>query len=167
MYQRQKKSRRQEKIKRILETFEGINHISNIKSAKKTILTPKIKNEKREVITLRRGIANGFGEFHSKLHVDDQCDNEEQDADKREMRTGVRNKVDGEGEVKEIPEFTEKEVQAAIDSLPNKGKAGVIKTCDDETKGMIRQSFNEVLRKEDCTPEKWRRLRIKSYLQKK
>ena len=34
----------------------------------------------------------------------------------REMRTGVRNKVDGEGEMKDIPEFTEKEVQAAIDS---------------------------------------------------
>ena len=50
------------------------------------------------------------------LHEDDQCDNEEQDADKREMRTGVRNKVDGEGEMKELPEFTENEVQGAIDS---------------------------------------------------
>ena len=38
------------------------------------------------------------------------------------MRTGVRNKVDGEGEMKEIPEFTEKEVQAAIDSSPKKEK---------------------------------------------
>ena len=80
--------------------FKGIKHISNIKSAKKRILTPKIKNEKSEVITSRRGIANGFGEFYSKLYVDDECDNEEQDADKRKMRTGIRNKVDGEGEVK-------------------------------------------------------------------
>ena len=81
MYQRQKKSRRHEQIQRILEEFKGIKNISNIKSSKKRILTPKIKHEKGEVITLRRGIANGFGEFHSKLNVDDQCDNEEQDAD--------------------------------------------------------------------------------------
>ena len=122
MYQRQKKSRRHEQIQRILEEFKGIKNISNIKSAKKRIFTPKIKNEKGEVIKLRKLIANGFVEFHSKLHVDDQCDNEEQDVDKTEMRTGVRNKVDGEGEMKEIPEFTEKEVQAAIDTSPKKEK---------------------------------------------
>ena len=54
-------------------------------------------------------------------------------------------------------------------TAPKKGKAGDsngiraedIKTGDDETKGMIRQSFNEVLRQEDCTPEAWRRLRTK------
>ena len=102
--------------------YQGHKNISNIKSAKKRILTPKIKNEIGEVITLRKGLDNGFGEFCSKLYADDQCDNEEQDADKKEMRTGVRNKVDGEGEMKEIPEFTEKEVQAAIDSSQRKSR---------------------------------------------
>ena len=72
MYQRQKKSRRHEQIQRILEEFKRTKHISNIKSAKKRILTPKIKNEKGEVITLRKAIANGLGEFHSKFFVDDQ-----------------------------------------------------------------------------------------------
>ena len=52
----------------------------------------------------------------------------------------------------EIPEFTQDEVQTAIDSF-KKGKAsdnnGIraedIKTCDDTTKEMIRQIFNEVM----------------------
>ena len=69
---------------------------------------------------------------------------------------------------KEIPQFTQEEVQAAIDKL-KKGKAsdnnGIwaedIKTCDATTKEMIRQIFNEVLKQDDCTPETWRRQRIK------
>ena len=44
-----------------------------------------------------------------------------------------------------------------------KGKAGDsngirpedIKTCDDETKNMVRQIFNEVPGQEECTPEAW------------
>ena len=82
---------------------------------------------------MRKLIANGFVEFHSKLYVDDQCDNEEQDADKREMRTGVRNKVDGEGEMKEIPEFTEKEVQAVIDSSSKKEKQETVTESEQKT----------------------------------
>ena len=53
-----------------------------------------------------------------------------------------------------------KEIQAAIDSL-KKGKASDsneiraedIKACDETTKEMIRQKFNEVLKQDDCTPE--------------
>ena len=67
------------------------------------------------------------------LHEDDQCDNEEQDADKREMRTAVRNKVDGEGEMKDMPEFTENEVQAAIDSHPKKEKQETVTESEQKT----------------------------------
>ena len=49
------------------------------------------------------------------------------------MRTGVRNKVDGEGEMKEIPEFTEKEVQAAIDSPPKKEKQETVTESEQKT----------------------------------
>ena len=60
----------------------------------------------------------------------------------------------------EIPEFTQDEVQAAIDKL-KKGKAsdnnGIraedLKTCDATTTEMIRHIFNEVLKQDDCTPE--------------
>ena len=74
----------------------------------------------------------------------------------------------------EIPDFTQDEVQAAIDNL-RKGKAsdnhGIraedIKTCDETTKEMIRQIFNEVLKQEDCTPKTWRRNTYKSDLQQR
>ena len=40
-------------------------------------------------------------------------------------------------------------------------RAEDIKTCDDTTKEMIRQIFNEVMKQDDCTPETWRRTSIK------
>ena len=74
----------------------------------------------------------------------------------------------------EIPDFTQDEVQAAIDNLKkskasdNHGiRAEDIKTCDETTKEMIRQIFNEVLKQEDCTPKTWRRNTYKSDLQKR
>ena len=56
-----KRAKRQEDIQRILEDFKGIKNIPGIKSAKRTVLITKIKNEKGEVITSRKGIANVFG----------------------------------------------------------------------------------------------------------
>ena len=40
-------------------------------------------------------------------------------------------------------------------------RAEDIKTCDDTTKEMIRQIFNEVMKQDDCTPETWKRKGIK------
>ena len=40
--------------------------------------------EKGELITSRKGIANVFGEFHSKLYDDDQHDEKEKESDKNE-----------------------------------------------------------------------------------
>ena len=34
-----------------------------------------------------------------------------------------------------------------------------IKTCDETTKERIKQIFNVVMKQEDCTPERWRRMR--------
>ena len=73
-------------------------------------------------------------------------------------RMGNEKKSFSEDVKNEIPEFTQDEVQAAIDKL-KKSKAndnnGIqvedIKTCDATTKEMIRQIFNEVLKQEDCT----------------
>ena len=46
--------------------------------------------------------------------------------------------------------------------MDNNGiRADDIKTCDETTKEMIIQIFNEVLKQEDCTPETWREIRIK------
>ena len=57
------RAERRDEIQRILEDFKGIKKIPGIKSAKKRVLITKIKNEKGEVITSRKGIANVFGEF--------------------------------------------------------------------------------------------------------
>ena len=71
-------------------------------------------------------------------------------------------------ETRAVPEFTKKEIQAAIGRLKN-GRAGDsngvraedIKKCDEGTTEMMGQIFNEVLRQKDCTPEAWRRVRLK------
>ena len=54
----------QQDVQRILEDFKGVNNIPGIKFAKKRVLITKTKNEKGEIITSRRGIANVFGEFY-------------------------------------------------------------------------------------------------------
>ena len=61
--------KRQKDIQRILEEFEefkGVLNIPGIKTAKKRVLITKIKNEKGECITSRKGIADAYGEFYKK-----------------------------------------------------------------------------------------------------
>ena len=50
------------------------------------MLNPKVKNEKGETITSRKGIANVFGEFYSKLHAENQLGEEVQDPQNLETR---------------------------------------------------------------------------------
>ena len=73
--------KRQQDIQRILEVFKGVSNIPRIKSAKKKVLITKIKNEQREIMTSRKGIANVFGEFYKKIY-----DDTEQDESEREIR---------------------------------------------------------------------------------
>ena len=73
MHQRRKKSETQPQIQKHLEELKGTKNIANIKSAKRPILIPKIKNVKGEVVTSRKGIADEFGEIYGKLY-DDDCD---------------------------------------------------------------------------------------------
>ena len=61
-----KRVKRQEEIQRILEDFKGTKNIPGIKSAERRVLITKKKNEKGEVITSRKGIANLFGELTKK-----------------------------------------------------------------------------------------------------
>ena len=120
MHQRQERTKSQEKIQRILEDSKGIKNIPGIKSAKKRILITKIQNEKR------RSQKSNKNETENNK--------EDQGADVKER--------------KEIPEFTIEELQAAINRL-KKGKTGDSngikaednKTCDEETKEMVRQGM--------------------------
>ena len=106
------------------------------------MLITNIKNETGEVITSREVIANVFGEFYSKLHDDEQYE-----------------EID--------PEFTTEWLQAAINRLERQipDSNGIIsediKACDDETREMVRQIFNEIVKQNEFTPEAWKKVRIK------
>ena len=69
----------QQDIQRILEDFKGVKNIPGIKSAKKKVLITKMKNEKGETITSRKGIANVFGEFYKHFHGDNEQEETEQE----------------------------------------------------------------------------------------
>ena len=97
-----------------------------------------------------------------------QLGEEAQDTQNLETKRTPRRKVVAKTWKMKYRILTQDEVQAAIDNLKkskasdNNGiRAEDIKTCDATTKDMIRQIFNEVLKQEDCTPETWKRLRIK------
>ena len=85
--------------------FSGIKNISQIKSAMKKTLIPKTKNEKGETVTSRKGIANVFGEFHSKLHDEERDDNGEYDHCRDEKNKRWR-RQENEDKINEILEFS-------------------------------------------------------------
>ena len=69
-------------------------------------------------------------------------------------------------EMTRIPEITSEELQVAIRKLikgksPDSDgiKAEDIKACDDETQEMVRQIFNEIIKKNEFTPEAWKRVK--------
>ena len=67
-----------------------------------------------------------------------------------------------------IPEITTEELQTAINKLKkgtspdNKGiRAEDVKACDEETREMVRQIFNEIVKRKEFTPEDWKKVKIK------
>ena len=80
---REKKENKTRKIQKILEELKGTRNITSIKSVKRRILIPRVKNKKGETINTRQGIANVFAEFYESLY-----EGEEDDEEKRtESRT--------------------------------------------------------------------------------
>ena len=71
------------KIQKILEELKGTKNISNVKSAKKRILIPKVKNMKGETITSRKGIAHVCAQFYAKLYEDDEGEDNEKRKESR------------------------------------------------------------------------------------
>ena len=126
------------------------------------------KNEKGDCITSRKGIADVFGEFYKRLCEDKEKDESEHELgeDDNYSSTDVHN--NNTGETAGIPEITTEELQTAFNKL-RKGKfpdsrgirAEDIKACDDETREMVRQIFNEIIKRNEFTPEDWKKVRIK------
>ena len=137
--------KRQQDIERILEEFKGVRNIPGIKTAKKRVLLiTQIKNEKGECITSRKGIADTFGEFCKRLYEDSEKDNSE-----HEM-----------SDEKRIPDITSEELQSAISKFKtgkspdsNGIRAEDIKACNDETREMMRQIFNEIIKRNNLRKE--------------
>ena len=96
--------KRQQDIQRIFEGFKGVRNIPGIKTAKKKVLITKIKNNKGECISSRKGIADVFGEFYKQLYQDNERDDFEHEI----------------SEDRRIPEITTEELQNAISKLKKK-----------------------------------------------
>ena len=72
-------------------------------------------------------------------------------------------------EMTRIPEITTEELQTAINKLKKKTKSpdsnGIraedITACGDETREMVRQNFNEIIKQDEFTPEAWKNVKIK------
>ena len=155
-----KRKKRQEKIMKILEQVKGTRNIHSIKSVKKRILIPKIKNKVGEDVKTRQGIADAFAKFYEELYKgeEEQEENEHECIEHEEVDSSQKGK---------IAEFAKEEIEAAIHRL-KKGKArdssGVraeqLKICSDETKEKIRHIFNDIAQQEDFIPKSWRKIRI-------
>ena len=141
------------------------------------MLITKVKNEKGEVITSRKGIANVFGEFYKKLYDDNVQEETEQENGENENESSIdvhnrntntndddENSRDYDRRVANCNQQTQKKAKSA-DS--NRIRVEDIKACDDETREMVRQIFNEIIKQNEFTPAAWKKVRIKSDTQRK
>ena len=100
-------------------------------------------------------------------------DDNEQGEDERENRENGNESstdvhINDTDEMTRVPEITTEEVQDAIMKL-KKGespdsdgiRAEDIKACDDETREMARQIFNEIIKQNEFTPEACQQVKIK------
>ena len=149
--------KKQQDIQRILEEFNDVLNILGIKTVKKKVLITKIKNDKGECITSRKGIVDVFGEFYKRLDEDNERDDFE-----HEMNYDKR-----------IPEITTEELHNAICKLKksktpdsNGSRVEDIKAYDDETREMMRQIFNEIIKRNNFTSDEWKKVKIKVILKK-
>ena len=147
------RTKRQEKIQRTLEDLKRNQEHTRHQICKKKDTHHQDKNGKGEVITSRKGIANVFGEFYSKLSDDDKFDETEMESDKNETENNMEDQGTDVTETKEFPEITTEELQAAIYRLKKCKSAdsnGIrvedITACGEESKEMVRQIFNEVIK---------------------
>ena len=111
-----KRMKRQEKIKKILEKVKGTKNITSIKSVKRRILIPRIKNKDGEAEKTRQGIANVFAKFYEDLYKGEDG----QDDEDKYSHIDQENADSSQDET--IPECTKEEIQAAIHRLKKKEK---------------------------------------------
>ena len=131
-----------------MKSSRAFENIPVIKTAKQKVHITKIKNDKGECITSRKGIADVFGEFYKRLYEDNKRDDfgHEISEDRR------------------IPEIRQKSYKMQLaNSKTGKSpdsngiRAEDIKACDDETREMMRKLFNEIIKRNNFTPDEWKK----------
>ena len=115
-----KRLKRQQDIQRTLEDFQGVKNISGIKCAEKRVLITKMKNEKGETITSRKGIANVFGEVYKTMFDDNEQEESEQEIGKNENENSTDVHNNNTNEMTIIPEITTEELRTAINKVKKK-----------------------------------------------
>ena len=123
MHQRQKKEQNDKnRYSGFLKNSEASKVYQRIKSGRKKTLIPKVKNDEGVTIMSRKAIANVSGGLYSKLFAENQPGEDVLDPQNRETRRNTEKKSCNGDVRNEIPEFTQIEVQAAIERI-KKGKA--------------------------------------------
>ena len=103
-----------------------------------------------------------------KLYDDKKHEETELEHEETETESSIDEQSKDTSEMKGIPEITIEELQAAINRLKKKGesadsngiRAEDIKACDEETKDLVRQIFNEVALQKEFAPEACRKVRL-------
>ena len=124
--------KRQQDIQRILEDFKRSTKYPGDKSAKKKVLITKIKNDKGECITSRKGIADAFGDFYKRLYEDNEKDDSEHELGDDDNYSSTDAHNNNTEETAGIPETTTEELQTAINKL-RKGKSPTTKEFEPKT----------------------------------
>ena len=117
---RKKKAKKDnEKPQGFLRKSKGQKNIANIKTAKRSILIPKINNANGEVVTSRKGTANVFGEFKKLFDDDDEKAVKTNKEGEEGKDSEENNTAEGES-MNEIPEFTKEKKKCKMQSIASK-----------------------------------------------
>ena len=101
-YQTKQKDEETRKIQKILGKVKGTKNLPNIKSVKKRILIPKIRNKDGEAEKTRQGIANVFAKFYEEQYIGEDGQNDE------DKYTHIDQENADSSQNETIPEFKKK-----------------------------------------------------------
>ena len=102
------------------------------------------------------------------FYDDNEQEESEQEIGENENESSIDVHHNNTNEMTRIPDITTEELRTAINRLKqgkspdsNGIRAEDIKACDDETREMVRQIFNEFIKQNEFTPEAWKKVKIK------
>ena len=173
LYQGHKKMKRQQDIQRTLEDLKGVKNTQESNLQRKECTSPRKRMKKEKSSRLGRELPMSLVNS-TKKYDDNEQEETEQEIGENENESSIDVHSSNTNEMMRIPEITTEELQTAINKL-KKGKSphnnGIraedIKACDDETTEMVRQIFNEIIKRNEFPPEAWKKVTIKEIHKKR